>query len=280
MTIHYLVDVSWMLHRGYFACSRIWTEYPEIHFLCKKIESWLSRKDVILHLCLDGRNIKGRRLLGEQYKAGRHQDNHYNVYAGLSTFINLLNNNRINVYYSNDYESDELIFTLSRTLDGRKRIISGDKDLLQSLKSDVVIEGSNGLITTYETYQYEYADKFFGIQPEKLPIFRAIVGDTSDNLKPPVIRFPKKLAAKIVNDLDYNGSCPSINQLSKIDLNNYSDSEKKWLDKLISNYSLFNTNFEIMKLNVITDNISNKYKNDSVEFSDFLKNKISCLNNL
>lgn len=280
MTIHYLVDVSWMLHRGYFALSHVYEEYPEIHFLCKKIESWLSRKDVILHLCLDGFNIKGRRLLGEQYKAGRHQDNHYNVYAGLSTFINLLNNDRIKVYYSNDYESDELIFTLSRTLDGRKRIISGDKDLLQSLKSDVVIEGSNGLITTYETYQYEYADKFFGIQPEKLPIFRAIVGDTSDNLKPPVIRFPKKLAVKIVNDLDYNGSCPSIDQLSKIDLNNYSDSEKKWLDKLISNYSLFNTNFEIMKLNVITDNISNKYKNDTVEFSDFLKNKISCLNNL
>lgn len=280
MAIHYLVDVAWMLHRGYFAMNHVWTEYPEIHFLCKKIESWLSNKNVILHLCLDGRNIKGRRLLGEQYKAGRHQDNHYNVYAGLSTFINLLNNNRINVYYSNDYESDELIFTLSRTLDGRKRIISGDKDLLQSLKSDVVIEGSNGLITTYETYQYEYADKFFGIQPEKLPIFRAIVGDTSDNLKPPVIRFPKKLAAKIVNDLDYNGSCPSIDQLSKIDFNNYSDSEKKWLDKLISNYSLFNTNFEIMKLNVITDNISNKYKNDSVEFSDFLKNKINCLNNL
>lgn len=280
MTIYYLLDISWLLYKGYYALSHVYEEYPEIHFLCKKIKSLLANKSATICMCLDGFNTKGRRLLGEQYKAGRHQQDHYNVYTGLTTFISLINNDRIKIYFGNDYESDEIIFTLSRTLEGRKRIISGDKDLLQSLKSDVVIEGSNGLITTYETYQYEYADKFFGIQPEKLPIFRAIVGDTSDNLKSPVIRFPKKLAAKIVNDLDYNGSCPSIDQLSKIDLNNYSDSEKKWLDKLISNYSLFNTNFEIMKLNVITDNISIKYKNDTVEFSDFLKNKINCLNNL
>ena len=279
MTIHYLVDVSWMLHRGYFSCSKIWDEFPELHFLTKKIESWLARKDAILHLCLDGFNPKGRRLLGEQYKAGRHQQDHYNVYTGLTTFISLLNNNRIKIYFGNDYESDEIIFTLSRILEGRKRIISGDKDLLQALKSDVIIESTKGLITTDETYKYEYADKFFGVAPEKLPVFRAIAGDTSDNLKSPVIRFPRKLAAKIVTDIDYNGECPTIDELRSLkQLDTYSDLESKWIEKLIDNYNLFKTNFDVMKLNVITECISNKYHTNDVEFSEFLKNKILKLN--
>ena len=279
MTIHYLIDVSWMLHRGYYALSHVYEEYPEIHFLVKKIESWLVRKDAILHLCLDGFNPRGRQILGEQYKAGRHQQDHYNVYTGLSTFVNLLNNDRIKLYYNNDYESDELIFTLSRTLDGRKRILSGDKDLLQSLKSDVIIESVKGLITTEDTYKYEYADKLFGVIPERLPVFRAIAGDQSDNLKPPVVRFPRKLAAKIVTDIDYNGECPTIDELRSLkQLDTYSDSELKWIEKLIDNYNLFKTNFDVMKLNVITECIYNKYHTNDVEFSEFLKNKILKLN--
>ena len=248
MTIHYLIDVSWMLHRGYYALSHVYEEYPEIHFLCKKIKSLLANKSATICMCLDGFNTKGRRLLGEQYKAGRHQQDHYNVYTGLTTFISLLNNDRIKVYFGNDYESDEIIFTLSRTLEGRKRIISGDKDLLQALKPDVIIESAKGLITTDETYKYEYADKFFGVVPEKLPVFRAIAGDTSDNLKAPVARFPRKLAAKIVNDIEYNGSCPTIDELRSLkQLDTYSDSELKWIEKLIDNYNLFKTNFDVMK---------------------------------
>ena len=279
--IHYLLDVSWLLYRGYYACSRIWEAYPEIHFLCKKIESLLARKDATVHLCLDGFNTKGKRILGEQYKAGRHQEGiYYNVYEGLCSFIHALHNDRIKVYYNKDYESDEIIFTLSRTLDGRKKILSGDKDLLQSLKSDVVIESFNGQITTDETYKFEYADKFFEIDPSRLPIFRAIAGDASDTLKPPVARFPRKLAAKIVNAVPYNGSCPSIEDLKSVS-EPFKDSEKKWISKLIDAYKDFSINFEIMKLNVIQDDLTNnEYSYPEVQFDDFLKSKIERLNTL
>lgn len=282
MTTHYLVDVSWMLYRGYYAAGHVWEEFPEIHFLVKKIESWLSRQDTVVHLALDGWNTKGKRLLGEQYKSGRHQGVCvYNVYTGLATFVSLLHTDRIHVYFNNDYESDEIIFTLSRTLEGRKRIISGDKDLLQSLKPDVIIESAKGLITTHESYIYEYADKFLEVPPEKLPIFRAIAGDPSDSLKPPVPRFPHKLAAKLINTIDYNGECPTIEQLNNLKSSgNYSDSELRWIDKLIESYTPFNLNFNVMKLNVITDDISNKYRDSDVEFSDFLKQKVLHLNTI
>lgn len=281
MAIHYLIDVSWMLYRGYFSSNHIWDEYPELHFLIKKLESLLSRKDATVHLCLDGWNTTGRRLLGESYKAGRHQEDSYNVYKGLSSFIHMLHNDRIKIYYGEMFESDEIVFTLSQTLEGRKRILSGDKDLLQALRPDVVIESAKGLITTNESYKLEYADKFFEIDPEKLPIFRAITGDASDTLKPPVARFPRKLAARIVKELDYSGECPTVAQLNNlIASDNYKESEINWIRKLISAYDSFKLNFEIMKLNVISQPLNENYNYPEVEFSDFLKHKIDHLNTL
>lgn len=281
MTTHYLLDVSWLLYRGFFAFSKIYSEYPELHFLSKKIESiLLSNKENIIYMCLDGGAPKGRRLLGESYKANRHQNSNYNVYAGLPSFVKLLNSSRIKVYYNNNYESDEIIFTLSKLLDGRKKILSGDKDLLQSLDSSTIIDNGSKFIITEASYKLEYCDQFFSIDPIRLPVFRAIIGDASDTLFPPVKRFPRKLAAKIVESLDYDGNRPTVEQLKNVAVD-FSDSEKKWVSKLIEAYKPFSINFDIMKLNVITDDLThNKYNYAEVELSDFLKSKIERLNTL
>jgi len=277
--INYLIDVSWLLYRGFYAMSHVYSEFAELHYITKKLESLLSRKDAIIHLCLDGRAPKGRRLLGENYKAGRHQEGSYSVYSGLATFIHLLHNDRINIYYNNYYESDEIIYTLSKTLDGRKKILSGDKDLLQSLDKDTVIESFKGLVTTEESYKYEYADQFFGIEPCRLPIYRALTGDASDTLYPPVKRFPHKLAAKIASEILYSGKCPSVEDLDSIK-KSLSKTEQKWVDRLIESYDKFSTNFDIMKLNIITDSLNNDYNYTDIKLDDFLKSKIERLNTL
>lgn len=279
MTIHYLLDVSWMLYRGYYALSHVYEEYPEIHFLCKKIESLLANKSAIIYMCLDGCSPKGRRLLGSDYKANRHQEDHYNVYAGLPSFIRLLHNDRVKIYYNDLYESDEIIFSLSKTLEGRKKILSGDKDLLQALSRDVSIDNGKDFVVTNESYKFEYEDKFFGIEPIKLPVFRAIVGDPSDSLKPPVARFPKKIAAKIVNGFKYKGNAPTKEELLTLS-KNFTDTEMRWVEKLIEAYDSFYTNFDIMKLNVIEDSLDNEYEGQEVELSGFLKQKILRLNTL
>lgn len=255
-----------------------YAEYPELHFLCKKLESLLSRKDCDVYMCLDGYYTKGRRLLGEAYKSGRHQGNSYCVYTGLHSFVSLLNTDRIKVLYNKNYESDEIIFTLSKTLEGRKKIISGDKDILQALSPDVVIDNGKDYVITEESYKFDYADKFFEIEPIKLPLFRAICGDASDTLKPPVARFPRKLAAKLVKSLDYTGSVPTVEELKAI--SNLSDTEQKWVTKLVEAYKAFSTNFDIMKLNIITDSLSESYPQKGEELNDFLKSKIIKLNSL
>lgn len=54
--INYLLDVSWLLYKGYFSSSSIWEDNPELHFLVRKLENLLQRKDAIVHLCIDGFN--------------------------------------------------------------------------------------------------------------------------------------------------------------------------------------------------------------------------------
>lgn len=277
--MHILIDTSWLLYKGYFSSKNIWENFPELHFFVKTLNSLLLNKSNIIYLCLDGWNIKGKRILKDNYKAGRKQDGAYNVYTGLSTFVHLLDNDRIKIYYNKDYESDEIIYTLSRTLDGKKKILSADKDLLQALSDDVSIENGSNFVITNESYKFDYQDKFFGIEPTKLPLLRAIIGDPSDSLKPPVSRFPHKLAAKIVNSIDYNGSIPTKQQLSSINVD-LSDSETKWFNKLLDAYDAFNINFQIMKLDVITDNLHEEYTSKQVEIDDFLRSKILSLNTL
>lgn len=277
--IYYLIDTSWCLYRGFYSVAKIWEDNPELHFLVKKLESLLQRPDSIICLALDGFNTKGRRLLGEKYKAGRHEEGSYNVYQGLASFLKLLNNDRIKVYYNKNLESDEIIFTLSKTLEGRKKIISGDKDIFQALAPNVVIDNGGDLAITDESYKLEYADKFFGIDPIRLPIYRAIVGDSSDTLKPPVPRFPHKLAAKIAKEVEYTGDTPTIDAIKTISTS-YKGSEKKWLTKLFEAYSLFAINFDVMKLNVVTDPLNEPYEYKEIELSEFLKSKILKLNNL
>lgn len=275
----YLLDVSWLLYSGYFSTSKVWGEHPEIHFLCRKMEWLLCQKDAELYLCLDGCDTKGKKLLGDDYKSGRNESAKQNVYQALYTFISLLNNKRIHVCYNSEYESDEIIYTLSRTLEGDKCIVSGDKDLLQSINEQVSVDNRSDKIITESIYYERYGDLFFGIEPRKLPLYRAIVGDASDTLKPPVHRFPRKLAAKITKDFNYQGYLPTKEELMSLS-EKYTVSEKKKVSALIDAYDKFKTNFDIMKLTVITEDIYKTYRGNIISLSDFLTGKIKRLNAL
>ena len=79
--------------------------------------------------------------------------------------------------------------------------------------------------------------------------------------------------------LDYSGECPSIYQLNCAK-ESLKDSEKKWVDKLITAYDKFSINFDIMKLNIIEDDLNCEYYKDSITISDFLRSKIERLNTL
>jgi DNA polymerase-1 len=245
-----LIDQSNLLYRGYYS----YPNHPcgEIYFTLSTIRTFLTNSNNQIFLCLDGKP-RGKQI-NEEYKANRDHSG-VNVYRFLPQLVYLLQGlKRVHIKYNPDLEADEVIFSLTRILEGDKLIVSTDNDLLQSLKSDTEIQRPDKIINE-EYYKTEMLAKFHAVTPNRLPIYRAIVGDTSDNLKPPVSRFPKELAATISETFTYNGEVPTKEQLEEL-FNSFKDltqSKKEKLHLLLENYNSFKTNFEIMKLNVHTD---------------------------
>ena len=247
---HILIDTSNLLYRGYYSFPS--HQCGEIFYTLTTIRQYLTQPNTHVYLCLDG-TPKGKQI-NEEYKANRNHGD-ISVYRYLPQLVYLLQNlNRVHIAYNSDLEADEVIFSLTRILVGNKLIVSTDNDLLQSLKSDTEIQRQDKIINE-QYYREEMYQKFHSVSPSRLPIYRAIVGDISDNLKPPVSRFPKELASQIAEGLPYDGTVPDKDSFKSLFLS-FSDltkSKKEKLDLLLENYESFRKNFEIMKLNVYTD---------------------------
>ena len=246
-----LIDTSNILYRGFYSFPK----HPcgEVFFILTTIRSYLNSPDTHVYLCLDGK-AKGKQI-NEEYKANRKHEDAVSVFRHLPYLVYMFQDlNRVHVKYNPNLEADEVIFSLTRLLDGDKIIISTDNDLLQSLKEDTCIQRQDKLINE-QYYREEMTHKFHAVTPSRLPIYRAIVGDSSDNLKPPIARFPKELAALISENIEYDGTVPTKEHLQQL-LDGLKDLTKTKKDKiklLIENYDMFKSNFEIMKLDVHTD---------------------------
>ncbi len=110
-----------------------------------------------------------------------------------------------------NYEADDLIGTLSKKFSKEIKVIivSGDKDLTQLVNEDVV------MLDTMKDYVFgpEQVKEKFGVGPEKIAQYLAIVGDTSDNI-PGAKGIGPKTATKLFDQFgDLEGILANIDKL-------------------------------------------------------------------
>lgn len=272
--MNHILDVSNLLYRGLYGITT--GNYGPSFYVLDTIETIMnSDENCKIFLCLDGFPEKKKELYKE-YKGNR--EHKVSVYDQLPSLVYYLKNiNNISILFNPKIEADDLIYTLSQNDNGKNIIYSTDNDLFQCLNQNTVINTGKEYITLENLYTYEkYVKKFFCINPERIVLYRAIVGDSSDNLKPCVQRFPHKLASLIAKNINYNGnSCPNLDDIKEcISLIDLKESEKKQIEKLINGYEAFKNNFEIMKLRIIED-MNYRYKKESCEIiHQYILNKI------
>lgn len=83
------------------------------------------------------------------------------------------------------YEADDVVGTISRMAEEngyQTTIVSGDLDQLQLVDSDVSVLTTRIGVTDTVTYSPEKVRERYGVEPEQLPDWKAIVGDSSDNI--------------------------------------------------------------------------------------------------
>ncbi len=100
----------------------------------------------------------------------------------------LLQHMQIPVVTQEGFEADDILGTLS--LQAEKRgirtaIVSGDRDLLQlaGAMTEIIIPKTRGGQTTYERYTPEEVREAYGVDPKGFIELKALMGDSSDNIK-------------------------------------------------------------------------------------------------
>ena len=100
------------------------------------------------------------------------------------------------------YEADDILGTLSeqaREAGIDVAILTGDRDLLQLVRPGVSVLLPGRTFSEARSYDGDAVEERFGVRPDQLPTYKALVGDTSDNI-PGVPGVGEKTAVKLVKE--------------------------------------------------------------------------------
>src|SRR5215472_14414037 len=122
----------------------------------------------------------------------------------------------IPIYEKDGFEADDLLGTLSvqATQQGVDTIIlTGDMDTLQLVNEYVQVMAAKKGISEVTTYDEAAVQARYGIPPQRIPDFKGLVGDTSDNI-PGVPGIGEKTASKLLAEYgDLEGVLTHIDEL-------------------------------------------------------------------
>ncbi len=106
----------------------------------------------------------------------------------------------IAVFEVDDFEADDVIGTLSDRFKGDNRevaVVSGDADLLQLVAENVTVVMTKKGITRMESYDPARLREDYGLKPEQVIDYKALKGDSSDNI-PGVPGIGEKTARRLI----------------------------------------------------------------------------------
>ncbi|MFO7712753.1 MAG: DNA polymerase I [Dehalococcoidia bacterium] len=108
----------------------------------------------------------------------------------------------IPIFEMDGFEADDLLGTLSKQAEQQgvqTVIVTGDNDMLQVVSPRVKALAPKRAFTDTVLYDEQAVEEKYGIKPEQLPDFKALVGDTSDNI-PGVPGVGAKTATRLLQE--------------------------------------------------------------------------------
>lgn len=184
-----LIDGNSLMHRAYHGIAKgfipVWEGIP-IGMVYGFASSLLNvidnfRPDTLL-VTFDTRAKTFRHELDEEYKSQREKAPD-DFYAQIPYIDELLASFNIPALKLDGYESDDLIGTLATKLakEGEVKILSADLDFLQLVSDHITLLKFNGKIPIL--YGPAETKARYGIDPDQIIDYKAIIGDSSDNYK-------------------------------------------------------------------------------------------------
>jgi len=253
-----LVDLSWFNYKSYWALKDMcnFDGVPTGHFymLGKFMRTiFYKYRDYLVLFVRDGIPIENK-TLNENYKANR--ESAIEFYKDDTIMEQIIQPCPFAyIVWNPREEADDVMYSISRIKDYENNFIiySGDNDLMQSIDSTTCISRSItdkgiDLITEQSAY---YIDKFKDLKPANIPYYRAVIGDSSDNLKAISPRFPREIAKLFAEKCNpETGELPKLEDFGE-EAKSMSDTKKKRLIEVCELPEAYLTNLKIMKLSEV-----------------------------
>ncbi|MHB8612631.1 MAG: DNA polymerase I [Candidatus Dormibacteraceae bacterium] len=200
-----LIDAHSLIYRAFFALPPMSTSDGQVTNAAYGFTSMLaivlaSRPEyAIAAFDVGGQTFRSKEY--KEYKAGRRAMPD-DLRPQIEKVREILESFSIPIYGIEGFEADDLIGTLSRLAEERGHavtIVSGDLDCLQLVSESVeALVPRRGITDTF-MYGPDQVRQRYGFEPTQLIDFKALRGDTSDNI-PGVPGVGDKTAAKLVQD--------------------------------------------------------------------------------
>jgi len=268
------VDTSMVIHRALHKLDFLKNSkgvHTGMEFGTFKILESLEKKfpNEIIILCFD-KGISKRKKIDPNYKANRSKrsDEFIERSERLQEVLSVL----YRTAYAYGEEADELIYSLANQYTGPHYIYSNDDDLLQAVNDEYEIQ----VVKSFQSKLYYWdeakiREKYY-VGPALLPMFRAFIGDSSDNIKG-IPRINRKLLAEALTHALDKWSGESIFDFLEIFMteNLFSDNMKLKVRHFVEDGN-FLTNYRLIKLMSIPTTV-NKPEGELQIVENFLKEK-------
>src|SRR6266702_8751108 len=220
-----LIDGHAMIHRAFHAVPETLTISSGEHvnatfgFTSMLMKALLEEKPDYIAMTFDRPSPTFRHLQFSDYKAHRPTlpDNMRSQFVRIREVVEAFS---IPIYEKDGYEADDVLGTLSvqATQQGVDTIIyTGDMDTLQLVNEHVHALIAKRGISEATEYDEEAVFNRYGLPPSKLPDFKGLVGDKSDNI-PGVPGVGEKTACRLIAEYgDLGGILAHVDQLKPKD---------------------------------------------------------------
>jgi len=223
-----IIDGNALIHRSFHALPpTIQTKKGEITnavygFTSVLIKAIKDFKPEYIVLTLDKKGPTFRHLEYKEYKAKREKapDELYSQFPRVREIAKAFG---VPIFEKSGFEADDLIGTISKTVDGSidKIILTGDMDTLQLIDESTKVYTMSRGMSDSVTYDAKAVEEKYGITVEQVVDYKALRGDPSDNI-PGVRGVGEKTAVEIMQKFK-----------TLENLYNYLDGKNEEIDKSI-----------------------------------------------
>lgn len=180
-----LIDANNLLARSFYGRPPFYdAQRRPIHAVSGIVQSVLkfhyTYNPKMIIICWDSIGPTFRHQLYPAYKANR-KSTPSELLDQIPRAKKALENLRIPQVEVRGYEADDIIGTLASKSKEFVRIVSGDKDLLQLINRNVMVDYLRARKSSQQLTLFKH-EEAYGIDPGQWVDFKALVGDPSDNI--------------------------------------------------------------------------------------------------